>query len=590
MFKSICGDRAALLRLLIAVSLLVVTIVCGFICKPEQASEIVRKYGYYNNLILFVGTLIYSGRLIVSYCRRRCQQALSRVHAQFWQLFLIAVVTVCAGATIVLHKAEFDYKILMDDYLLAATAKAMYQTGEVSVAEFGRTIDGEFRVTQSYVDKRPWFYPFLVSITHDLTGYHVKNPFLLNALCACLLLALVFILAYWLAGLPGAVLSVLLWASLPLLQQNATGGGMEMLNLLMLHFVMFFAIIYLRNPSREREGALCLAACLLTYSRYESGLFLGLILFLVLAAWWRERRVFLSWGAVCAAPLLLPVFLQTRIYSGTQSSWELAEGVTAPFALAHFWNNLPHAFVFFWSRDLDIANSLLLGVLALPAVIAFVWVCLRMRGTDWWQRPENQVWALFAVFLLLNLAVVLCFHAAQFDHRYVARYSLPTHMLIVFCALSSLASMQLSRRVWGLILLLVAAFVVCVTLPKNSQALYTRANFMIAEQHWLEALDALYMADDSLIVDRFSTAWTLRERSALPPHTAWAYRERIANESMAGKYGQVFLVERLTISSEGSLRTALPAVASLQEAYRGELLGEKSFRAGNLTRVYRLNL
>jgi hypothetical protein len=44
------------------------------------------------------------------------------------------------------------------------------------------------------------------------------------------------------------------------------------------------------------------------------------------------------------------------------------------------------------------------------------------------------------------------------------------------------------------------------------------------------------------------------------------------------------------IGPGGTLQIALPAVTKLNQAYESELLAEKSFREGTLTRVFRLNL
>ena len=480
-----------------------------------------------------------------------------------------------------------DYKILMDDYLLAATGKSLHEEGEVSVADFGRVVDGEFVVVQSFVDKRPWLYPFLVSVAHDVLGYDWKNPFRVNVVLGLLLLVSVFVIAHRLAGLGGAVLATLLWASLPLLQQNATGGGMEMLNLFMLHLVILLAFVYLRAPSVHSESLLCLAGVLLTYSRYESGIFLGAIVIVVVLGWLRAGRIFLSWGALLSAPLLLAVLLQTRIYAATESSWELSNGSDAPFAFSHLLGNIPHAFAFFGSTSADIANSLLIGLIALPSLLGFVVVMLRSRGNGWWREPGNQVWVVFALFLVLNLLIVLSFHAAQFDKRYVARYSLPAHGLIVFSAVVCLARLPRPRLVWPMSIAVTIGFLALVTLPKNAAALYTKANFMISEQHWLEAFDRDHMKPASLVIDRFNVAWTLRERSALAPHVAWISADRIRGELEAGRYSEVFLVQRLSMGEDG-LTVQVPATESLLEVFQSELVAEDSFRKGTQTRIFRL--
>lgn len=566
----------------VGVLLCAITFWLGFSLDSAETADFVRRYGYYFTLVSSAAFVVYLGWWAFG----PRHSALPRIRPG---RCIAGLLVVLGGAGVVFHGSELEYKILMDDYLLAATGKSLHESGEVAVADFGREIDGNFMVAQSFVDKRPWFYPFLVSILHDTLGYDPVHPFVVNAVLAVVFLGVVFALGHALGGLGGAVLSVLLWASLPLLQQNATGGGMEMLNLTMIHLVILLSVWYLRSPCAAGEGALCLAGVLLTYSRYESGLFIGAILIVLALGWRRGGRIFLSLPALCAAPLLLGSLVQTRMYAATESSWELAGAGLAPFGLDHFWTNLPHAFSFFWSLDPAIANSLWLGLLAIPAVLGFACLCFRERRSDWWQQPANQAWAIFSLFLLLNLIVVLCFHAAQFDKRYVARYSLPTHGLIVFSTVACLNALGRRPSIWGVSIGLTVLFLIGVTLPKNRQALYTEANFMIKEQHWLEALDAAHLSSDALVIDRFNVAWTLRERAALPPHIARIHAERIKEELAAGKYRQVFLVARLA-DPKGEPDAGLPAVSALLRSFEAKLVEEQSFREGSATRFYRLGL
>jgi hypothetical protein len=566
----------------LACCLLLWTLFYGFSCSSEQASHIVRYYGYYVNLLLFGGLIAYLGLSLWSR-----SSAISAWFVQ-WRVGAFAAGSVLLASSVVFYQADLDYKIAMDDYLLAATAKSLHETGEVAVAQFGQQRADGFHVLQSFVDKRPWFYPFLVSMVHDVLGYSTLHPFVVNAVCGVVLLICVFWIAYYLAGIAGAVLAVLLWASVPLLQQNATGGGMETLNLLMLHLVILQGILYLRAPSSRGEGALCLSGVLLTYCRYESGIFLGAILLIVVLGWWRRRTVFLSWGAVSAAPLLLAVLLQTRIYAGTASSWEIFSGAEAPFALSHFLSNLPHVFMFFWSRDPAIANSLLLGALALPALFAYLVVSWKQRGGAWWRTEANQVWAVFALFILISLVVVLCFHAAQFDKRYVARYSLPAHALIIFCGLSALSSIKRPAWIYSILIGSTLLFLYFVTLPKNGAALYSKANYIIAEQHWLEGIDTSLMAEDALIVDRISTPWTLRERAVLPPGVVLQNLGTIQKQYNQSIYSEIYLVERSGDYS-AQLSPEQNMFAQLKQAFVCEPIASESFRAGALTQVYRLS-
>ena len=581
--QSLKDDHSLRLRILAAGALLLLTLLFGFRQEPEQAANFVRTYGYMFTFIALVGFIVSIGCWVIFILKPEGRKPLVRSR------FVAFCCSVLFGLGVVFHGSDLDYKILMDDYLLAATAKSLHESGEVSVADFGRTIDGEFTVIHSFVDKRPWLYPFLVSAVHDVFGYNSIHPFIVNAALAVIFLVVVYLIGQQLGGIGGGILAVLLWASLPLLQQNAAGAGMEMLNLLMVHVLILISIHYLRSPSTAGESALCFAGILLTYSRYESGLFLGAIVAVIALGWINEKRMTLSWSAVCAAPLLLAAFLQTRIYAVTESSWELAEAVTSPFALGHLWANIPHAFNFFWSSDFAIANSFLLGLLALPAVFGFGALCFAKRHSDWWKRSENQIWFIFSIFLWLNLAVVLCFHAAQFDQRYVARYSLPTHGLIIGCTIVCLASLRSVKWVWIAAIGITLLFIGGVTLPKNRQALYTKANFMIAEQHWLEEIEREHVNKDALIIDRFSSVWTLREKSSLAPHIALASIARIQEELKVGKYSQIFLVDR-RVQADSEFMPQLRANALLLEGFEVELVQAQSFKEGMSTHFYQLRL
>jgi hypothetical protein len=475
----------------------------------------------------------------------------------------------------------------MDDILLSATAKHMHLTGEVAMADYGREINGQFTPLVVTMDKRPWLYPFGVSLLHDLLGYAPSHAFLMNAALAVLFLFVVFCIGRELAGVWGGGLSVALWASLPLLQQNAAGGGMEMLNLVLLHCLILFSMRYVKRPSAAGQAVICYLGVLLTYARYESGVFLGAVVLVVVLTWWRERQFRLTWAAVFAPPLLLAALLQLRIYGATEASWELAAATEAPFALAHLQANWAAMFRFFWHTDPAIANSLLLGIVAIPAVLGFPALALRARGRGYFQAAPVQAWGVFWVFLGLNLLIILCFHAAEFDRRYVARYSLPAHAWIIFSGVAGLAVLGAGKKLWAGLLLIALAFVVLVTWPRNQAALFTKANFALDEQRWLEGFEARVMGPGDLVIDRFNMAWTLRERPALGPAVALLHADRLAEELRSGKWRRIYLVMRES-PGDPSWQVTVPAVEQLRDLFPHRLRARESFRDDQRSSIFEL--
>ncbi|WPJ94171.1 glycosyltransferase family 39 protein [Coraliomargarita algicola] len=344
-------------------ALLSVALVC--LLSADAMKWGVRYLGYY-----FVFVIVAASGY---YAFRAWRQ--SGVIVQFAKKDLICGgLSVLVGAWVIFVHATLDYKIAMDDYLLAATAKSLHETREVSMVTLGNYWGDAFVSEAVEVDKRPWFYPFVVSVLYDVFGYSERIPFLLNAFTGVAFLCLVYVFGHWMGGRSAGVLSVLLWASLPLLSQNATGAGMEMLNLFMLQLLCVVSVVYLRAPGAALEALVSLTAVLLVYTRYESGLFVFPAAIVILLGWWRSGRIYMSWGVVLSSVALIAVALQTRMYSLNDAAWELMDGAVEPFAWGHLIANIPHALNFFLSCDMSLANSPLLGLLAVPAVLAFVFL------------------------------------------------------------------------------------------------------------------------------------------------------------------------------------------------------------------------
>lgn len=570
-------SRSTRLRLLLGLLLLLLSTCVVFYPQPDMAREWIRHAGYYFTLLATLGLVGYLLKLA------RSMPAPSVVLRQHrW-----GVVGILVGSWVLFVQADFGYKIAMDEYLLAQTAVSMHESREVTRAEWGRTVGREFVVMEQTVDKRPWFYPFMVASLHDLIGYRPSNPFVVNALAAGLFLCGVYVFATLLAGRAAGVCAVLLWSGLPLLAQNATGAGMDLLNLLLLQCVLLLSVHYLQAPDRAREGALSMVAVLLAYTRYESLIFVLPVGIVILLGWWRTCKIGLSVGTLLAAPLLIGLGWQVLLYAQTESAWELQSSGVTPFGIAALVANIPHAVYFFFSWDHELANSCLLAVLGLPSVVAF-YIMLRTEWVKFWkENPAGVVLSLFGLFLILHLIFVLSFHAAQLDSAYASRFALPVYCLLVF-SIVAIAGYLAKRqaKVWSYLILLAGLFIISFTMPMNAKAVFSKSNFLVNERNWLEQLSRESFEPSALVVDRFFPSWILLEKPALEPSTALLNSDRIREEVTAGKYPAVYLVERMTYQN-GEFVPNLHEFEQLRQTWNGELLAERSFRPFELTRVYR---
>ena len=76
--------------------------------------------------------------------------------------------------------------------MIQGTAYEMHITKQVSTILRAYNIGGTWLSIDPYLDKRPYFFPFLVSLLHDLTGYRIANMFIVNVACAAAFLGLLY--------------------------------------------------------------------------------------------------------------------------------------------------------------------------------------------------------------------------------------------------------------------------------------------------------------------------------------------------------------------------------------------------------------
>ncbi len=103
---------------------------------------------------------------------------------------------IAAGTAFAVWSDSFKHKILFDEFVIQGTAYYMHITKQVSTILRAYNIAGTWLPIDPYLDKRPYFFPFLVSLLHDLDRLpRSQNMFALNVACASALLGLL----YWFA-------------------------------------------------------------------------------------------------------------------------------------------------------------------------------------------------------------------------------------------------------------------------------------------------------------------------------------------------------------------------------------------------------
>jgi len=489
-----------------------------------------------------------------------------------------------------INAEPFRSKILNDEFVLQSTAFNMHYFRDVAMMVRGYDIQGVFLSTDNYLDKRPYFYPFLVSLLHDLTGYRLLNAYLVNAMLMPAALGLVFVFGRLLTGWQGGLLAVVLLGSLPLLGQNATGSGMELLNFVMILATMVLAAEYLRAPKEEALAALALAAVLLAQARYESALYVLPVAGLVFLGWLRARRILLPWQTLLVPLLLVPCALLNKVVSNTPLLWELTDKAASRFSFDYFANNALGAYQFLFSRSVELANSLLLSTVG---VIALAWTLWRlMRALPTWRTAPAPILTLgaFSLAIVANTLLVFCYYWSSFVDRMASRLSLPLHLVLAFSAVLLLA--RLDR--WGPAtkILVVVGLLFSLGVSTSRYAAHNYSHVGIDEVEWERRfVNALPSGQRIIISNKSTLPWLLEKKPSILIGRARLVADRLADQLHELTFQEILVLQVARPTTPEGGFEIIPE-DRLPASFQVELIAEKRFgsRLARISRLTAVNL
>lgn len=563
----------------------VTAVFLGFIgLEVATAEYLIKHWGYHFmalTVVCWVGSV---GRLWGQRRREARESAVAKVgwtRAETW-----GVVAVVAGLMASLLGMEsLRSKVLYDEYVLQSTAYNMHHFREVATMVRGYDILGTFVSTDNYLDKRPYFFPFLVSLGHDLTGYRPLNAHLLNVLLMPVALVLAYALGRKWHGWRGGMVALALLGTLPLFGQNATGSGMEIINVVMLLAAVLIGGLYVSRPHASNLSAFILTVVLLAQCRYESAIFVLPGILVVLLGWWRSGKIVLSGAAIASPLLLLPVALHNRVLSESPVLWEMKENQTSRFGWEYVPDNLAGVFEFWFNPGWRMANSVVLSVLGLLGLLALVvWLL--------WRRPPLKaldghaaVWLAFALGIGANLLLVLFYFWSRFTDPMAARFSLPPYLLMVFAAV--LLVRWLDRKgpatKIGLATILVAYLGWGV--PKHAYHFYSRMG--VDEIEWERRfVESMPSQNRLIITNKTSLVWLLDKTPAILLDRAMMMEDRIAYQLTQPLFQEILVSQSLRPTSVDGFHEVV-LEDRLPDRFELELITERRF-GSRIARISRL--
>ncbi|MSU47638.1 MAG: hypothetical protein EXS37_00820 [Opitutus sp.] len=554
-------------------------VVLAFFAVPDQfAIGLVSRTGFWFVLVAFAIWVWALGRIVAAEWRTLRGRAIDGVS--------VAIVLV-AGVVLLAHE-RFGFKIVMDELMLLGTSMGMHFDKSVLTPLRGNDIQGTFMIIEGIVDKRPLFFPFLVSLLHDITGYRPANVFVLNGALTFVFLGLVCATGRMLAGRVASWLGVLLFAGLPLLGQNCTGGGFELLNLVMILGTTLLGARYVERRDADSLVTFCFSGLLLAQVRYESVIYLLPVALVVLWVWYREGRATLPWPVLFAPLLLIHYPLQHRIFDLRASAWEMASkpGTSEPFSVSYIPENMVHALKFFFGDAADQPNSLVLSALGCIAVPFFVLLALKRLRALAAEPPMAVAVTIFSLGFALQFALMMCYFWGKFDDVVIRRLSLPTHLAMVLAVLAVLPQFA-TPLVLRALFAVAGLGLIARSVPSMAAHAYSQEYTPGREVAWRREFMAKQPRPDYLMIDNDSTLWVTHLVSSTPTVVAVKRSVDIAYHKRNRTFSDVYVFQRFEIDAETSAMT-LRKGDDLGPAYVLEPVVEQRLQVLTLSRISRV--
>ncbi len=559
----------------------------GFLVhSAEEAGRLLQRHGYH----VMLGTFLWWGFAI---CRLVAESDL-RWTAVGWRSWLDAhraAIGSIAGLTLVACLAvPYSYKVLFDELVLQSTAWNLHFFREFGTMLRGYEVEGVFRSLFVYVDKRPLFYPFVVSLAHDLTGFRLTNVFLVNSLLLPSCLLLLYGMLRQLGGTWPAVAGLVCFGASSLLAQAANGSGMEMLNLAMMLLTLRLAVHYLSRPEERRLSALVLSCVLLAQTRYESALYVAPVALVILEGWRRAGRMILPPAALAAPLLLIPCALHNTYLSGTPMLWELHENTTSRFSADYLWPNLGAATRYFFDFSRQLLSSWWLSLAGFPALLIAA-VALWRKRREWrTATPICMATVLFAGAAIGNLVLLLFYYWGQLNDHIVSRLVIPFNTVLALAIAWSTDHLPIDWRPvvgrWLVVGALVSYLGFGMPTLAYHRTLNQRAWEITWEQQWVKSLPP---AARLIITNKSALGWLIEKTSSIDIARARHFADRVKFHMEAGTFQEVLVSQYYRpIGPEGGFildpQDALPPAYVLAPLVERQI-GGKLLRISRVTEI-----
>lgn len=503
----------------------------------------------------------------------------------------ISALVLVLGCGVFLHVHEpHRVRVVNDEPAHIATSMIIFEEGRVAIPGRTHFLEDEILHTTFLPTIRMYLFPALLAVLHAMSGYRVENVFVLNGLLGFSLLFLVYFAARDLSGRRGGVLAVLLLSGLPLLAQNVTSAGYDVLNVVFLVGFFISVVRYVRSPGSAGMDLMVLTGVLLAFCRYESALYLVVAVGAAGWKWWSEREVTLTWLSALSPLTLWPCMAVHKIMWSDESFTlaNLREEGAGFFDVRYWGGNTAEAIYYAFNFDRSSTNSVLLSALGGAGLLVF-WVALTgmVRRRDAAVSRAAVVFAFVSALAAGLYAFVLTNFWGMPTESSATRFILPLMVMMALAAPAAWSIICPRRTIPGVLIVGTGIFALTVTGGSSGKAIQTRTMTASRAYNWFlekaeerrdSGLNTLYVAPSSLLL-------AVHKIPCIPSGVLEATLEKVELCLEAGIYDEVLLLDIRSQSAEWEAREAggrppklvpIPGRALVEEIDSKQLSGGKS--------------
>ena len=455
------------------------------------------------------------------------------------------VVGIAILASVFLYTREGGgFNITFDEHTISNVAKSLHYDRlaiwrESAILGIDET---------SIVDKRPILFQFLLASVHDIFGYAIQNAFFLNGFLTVILLVLIQTCTSKLYNYQAGWYAMLLSCCAPILSQNASGGGLETLNLVGILTCFLLALKYAEKPhSTSRLSALLVAVALFSHARYESPFLVVPIVIVVALCWARIREVHITWPAVLIPMSFIPIAWQHTFSAANERYKQYKYDSDGFFSFSYIDENLGHATNFLFSSGDFSTNSPWLSIIGLLSLVILLTLSIT-RYKDWPSLKNRlHVAQIFSFAILAEFVLVLGFTYGQLDDPVVARLGLPFILLMLIS--SGLAFGMIHALRPKLKIVTHSLVVVCFlyALPLFSKHLYSDNNKILRRLEWMMNWHDQLPDGNYLYISSYAQEFELNDIDNIGFQRAVSQPGLLKFHKELGTWNEIFVIQTIGI-------------------------------------------